>query len=506
MRRPDIKSLGFELVGWLLLGAALVEWWSRALADGAQGYINADIVHIPAVVEDVLYRGHPMAHAWHLTPAPYFFPDGALYLAVRALLGRLELAQLVASGLQPVLLGLAARGVLVRLLDRPAAAALGPAAAALAVALGLLGHHPYALVTVPAYHTGVAMVATASTAALWAYARTGGWRALSVLAGLAFAGTLSDALLLVGPAAATTVVLAFTWRRRADEVGRRAWTAGAVMAAASLGGFLTLRALPFPRAPQLSLRVLELPHTLRQAWVDWQAWDGWSEAGLLAGLAALMLVAWRSSSWPVRVTSATWALSIGSTLGAIFLSANLNDAGWPRYLFWPVFSGLLGMVLLGATTDRRIGLGLAAVAIFMAGVVSPTGWTLHSPPDFALRRDVACVDALADREDAHVVVGQYWMAKPVTLLSTRGVRVAQFEPDLRDISLWVTSRAWFFPATQSGLVLTNGLEPGALDGLGADFEPVTCGTLELRVYRGASRERLKSLLERHALNAIGGPP
>jgi hypothetical protein len=506
MGRLDIKRLGFELAGWVLLGAVLAEWWSRVTAGGAQGYINADIVHIPAVVEDVLIRGNPMAHAWHLTPAPYFFPDGALYLAVRLLVGRLELAQLVASGLQPVLLSLAARAVLVRLADRPAIGALGPAVVALVLAFGLLGHDPYALVTVPAYHTGVAMVATASAAALWSYARTGRRWPLAMLAAFAFAGTLSDALLLVGPAAATAVVLAFTWRRRADEVARRAWTAGAVLVAASLGGFLTLRALPFPRAPQLSLQVLELPRTLRQAWVDWQAWDSWSESWLLAGLVGLMLVAWRSSSWPARVTSATWALSVLSTLGSILLSANLNDAGWPRYLLWPAFSGLLGLVLLGATTDRRVGLGLAGCAIFVARTVNPTGWSLHSPPDFALRRDVACVDALADREDAHVVVGQYWMAKPVTLLSTRGVRVAQFEPDLRDISLWVTSRAWFFPATQAGLVLTNGLEAGPLDALGADFEPVTCGTLQLRVYRGASRERLRSLLGRHAFDAIGGPP
>ena len=506
MHRLDIKRLAVEMLGWLLLGAALAEWWSRTLAAGAPGYINADIVQIPAVVEDVLFRGNPMAHSWLLTPAPYFFPDGVLYLTMRVLLGKLELAQLTASGLQPVCLALAARQFMVRVVERPQAAALGPALVALSMAFGLLGHAPYDLLVVPAYHTGVAIVATASTAVLWRYASSGGRVTLGLLSATSFAGGLSDALLLVGPAAASSTVLLFTFRRLGTDTGWRAWVAGGVLAVSTSGGFLTLRALPVPRHPQLAARLSQLPQIVHQAWLDWQAFDGWSRAWLMIGLAALTLLAVRSSSGRVRATSATLALSTLYTLIAILLSANLNDAGWIRYLLWPAFSGLLGLAMVGATARWSQALMMAGCAAVVAVAVNPATWTLRSPPDFALRSEVACVDALAQRENAHVVVGQYWVTKPVTLLSRAGVRVAQVEPDLHGISLWLTSRAWFYPLSQTGLLITNRLEPGPVEALGPDFEPVTCGTFQLRVYRGASRERLESFLARHTFNAIGGPP
>ena len=207
----------------------------------------------------------------------------------------------------------------------------------------------------------------------------------------------------------------------------------------------------------------------------------------------------------MRLTSAGFALSSLFTIAAILLSANLNDAGWPRYLLWPAFAGLLGVALFAATARWLAGLALLACAVAVGGAVHPLGWTLHPASDFALRRDVACVDALADREDAHVVVGQYWVAKPVTLLSRRGVKVAQFEPDLHDVSLWLTSRAWFFPSAQAGLVITNGLAAEAVERLGADFEPVDCGKLNLRVYRGQARHDLKALLDAKVAHAIGTP-
>lgn len=43
--------------------------------------INSDALYIPIMVDDIFSRGGDL-QKWHLTPAPYFFPDGLLYFLI----------------------------------------------------------------------------------------------------------------------------------------------------------------------------------------------------------------------------------------------------------------------------------------------------------------------------------------------------------------------------------------------------------------------------------------
>jgi hypothetical protein len=493
---PFAARLG-RVGGWLLLGVALFDWWCRVPLDGAR-LLNADLVALPALVEDVLYRGHPFAHAWHLTPAPGFFPDGVLYLLGRALSGSVEWGQALAPGAQVLWLAFALDALFVRLRGR-GVAGLGPGLAALVLALGASGRVPFVFVAMPAYHTGVAVLAVTATA-LWCAeaARPRRWQ-LGLLGVLLVAGVASDSLLLAGPGLAVGVALLATWRHWRTP----GWRVGAVMVAACLSGFGLGRLVPFPDHAQHRLHLAALPSTVALAWHQALAFNPVEQVVGLAGWGALLVGAlWRRRPWVERVVAGVWALSVGLTIAAVLATGNLNDAGWERYLLWPMVAGLVGVWWL---SWRRWG-GLAVAAVGVAVSVAPGAWRLAAPTTYALRADLACVDQVAEREDARLLVGDYWHAKPVTLLSTKGVRVAQFNPDLQSLSLWITSRAWFWPSREAGLVLTDGLEPAGLARFGDDYEVVTCGSLHLRVYRGAARAAVQAYLQQQAVGAMGAPP
>lgn len=488
------------VASWLLLGAALCSWWSllELSASFREQYFTADLVTWPAVIEDVLVRGHPFRHAWHLTPAPSFVPDAALALAARATFATIEARQYAAIVGQVVLIALALSFFCSRL--GPGLGALGPAVTAAFVALAPRGEEPFTYVLYPTYHAGVAVLAPLALG-LAVGPRS---RRRDVLLALTLAGgTASDALLpifVLGGLAAAAVALPAPRRAR---LGSLAWAL-----AGAAGGWPLGRLVPFPDRAQHSLRLSELTQTLAQAWAHWLGFAPTLRWLLPLGVLACTVLAVRSRDAARRWVALSLLGGTTLTLGAIVLTGNLVEGGWVRYLLWPCMAALVGLLALvpHAGLARWLAVAIAAGAL-LAQPARPA-WPLPTTaPPSALRRDVACLDALAARAGAHGVLAGYWQTKPLALFSATGLSPAQFTADLGAPALWITSRHWYWPADGFALAVVEGLDAGALDReLGAAFTLEPCGAFHVRRYEGEARARLTELLTSRARAAMGGRP
>jgi len=511
--RTRTHRLAWEVGAWLLLALALVEWWQRLFRGGVETYSNADILYLATLVEDVVVRGHPFAGAWHLTPAPYLFPDGLFTLLARALSPRIELVQVGTVVLQVLAAAFAARAFLAAVTpDEDGAAALGPAVVACGVALGLHGQSTFDLFVHPAYHTGVVTVTLAAGALIVAPAGRRWWPRAVAVAALCLLGGASDSLVvlwgLVLGVVAGGVAVSARRRQRAPAVEWSALRLSFVAAGASLAAFVARRvALPFPDKTHDRLRLARVPATLAQAWVDWGGYGAALQAVLPLGLVLLAALAARGRTPHLRFAAGVSLAFAVAVLASIIATGFLNDAGWYRYLLTPSVLGLCAVAWCAPRPSAK-GALTAVVGAVVLSALTPRQWVWGAPlPDFRVRPQVACVDALADREGAHVVLTDYWVAKPLTLLSARGVRAAQLTPEVDAPYLWITSRAWYGPFDEAGLVVTSGLDEAAVDArFGAPAEVVTCGDWRVRVYRGDGRAAVRRFLDDAVTRAIGPVP
>lgn len=486
-----------ELWGWLLLALSLAEWWSRAVNGGEiENYINADIAYLPAVIEDVVIRGNPFFNSWYPTPAPYLFPDGLLYLVPRLLFGRIESAQLAAALAQVILLGLASRQ-LFSALSGPSInlSGLGPGLLSVGVALGLDGHAPFNLLYVPAYHTGVVILAFTISALL--LESTKRFRGIATV--LCVLGALSDSLLVVGFGLAVSFlsVVAFIprVRRRLPAAMVQLARSGALVGVSCLLGMMGRRFI-LPRAPRSHemLRINDFVAVVKRAWVDWHEFDSVFRGLFVVGIVVFVALAWRGSTWHRRIFGVLFFLTSINTIGGILLTSNLNF-GWYRYLLLPALAavfavGLWVNRLLPAVSVMLVASGLVGLAI------SPSKWALRAPPDFRMRADMACIDAMANRFGGKVVLTDYWAGKPLTLLSSADLRAAQFAPDLSSPYLAITSREWYRPARDASLVIANRLDPAVVaEKFGPPVEKKFCGEHEVLAYQGDGQTRLAAFIE-----------
>lgn len=98
----------FTRIGWLLSFAAIavatITYYAYADSAVIDLFIfNTDLLIIPDIYQDIFVEGNSLRY-WHLTPAPYFFPDMFLYFPIRWLTGDYRLAQFVFSLVQLILI------------------------------------------------------------------------------------------------------------------------------------------------------------------------------------------------------------------------------------------------------------------------------------------------------------------------------------------------------------------------------------------------------------------
>jgi hypothetical protein len=443
------------------LGLALVAWWGHLAEPGfREQFFSADVLVWPTVLEDVLGRGHALWNGWHLTPAPYFFPDGFLAATARGVFTRHEARQ-YACVIAQVLLLAGAFASVVR--------STGVALTAIVVALALTGREPFTYFLLPSFHVG-AVMACLGVAALVTQRRGGpGWALLIA------ATAASDVLVLVFVLGGCAMLVAATTREERRALRRPvAWA----VVPALLGAGLS-RLLPFADRESHDTRFAEIPATIVQA--ASQAWrfEFLFQALFLAGMIALVVLA--------RKRQPLTLFFLGGTVfnvGAVIASGNLAGGAWHRYLLASFAGGLVALALL---LPRGAIIGLAfLIVVPMLRLEFPT-----SVPESRLRAEVACLDALARDEDSTGVITDYWNAKPIALFSKAELSPATFMPLLDAPQIWVTSHAWYTPPRGFAFVVFEGINEEAFR-RELDFatEEKRCGRWPVFVYRGEAKERL----------------
>lgn len=521
LRGPLRRVLGGA--AWGLLGLAGVDLFFRlgmnaALADWL---FTSDFLYLPALYRDLVEEGGRWS-GWKLTPAPYFFPDMALYFALDAVTGPFVHAVLAYGAAQLVLWVLVLQVLIRTAAPRGAAAAgqvVGTAvvcALLLAFAAGRFGLLQTALIS--ATHFSVVPMALLGLALALRAFRDGDRLALLGLAALCLLMAGSDALFVpsfVVPAGLGLVVLAWLQRPRP---WRRLASVLAVLGGASLVGFWAARLLLGGRAEagttrlrtrqllgslkRLSLALGELFLEAPQVSLAW--------LGLLLALVAVVVACRRwaapaSARWGLYAVCLYALLALGSTTGAVLLTGLFYDRGGLRYLLLPVLLPFMVLplsvgLLARAAWQRALAAGaLGAVALGWGMLIAAHPWQTAGPSLAAYTPPlVGCLDAQQARLGQGRGVSDYWNAKRVSLFSRTGLQVVQLSSELRP-EHWISNIDWYLqrsgPHPAYTFVVTERLDTALLrTRFGEPRETFRCGSVEVYVYGEGFDEALRSSL------------
>ncbi|HZI09882.1 MAG TPA: hypothetical protein VE153_05765, partial [Myxococcus sp.] len=187
---------------WVLAGVAAAHLLFRFNSGGldVSVFFAADNLYLPSLYRDLFEEGGRWG-GWRLTPAPYFFPDMALYFALDALTGPFTQAIAGYAVVQLVLLGLSAQYTAGTVAPEDAAPgarvlAVGVVAALLlACAARRLELMQYSVLG--ATHFSLVLLAPVGLALAVRAVRDRSRRAAGLLALLCFLASLSDSLFTV---------------------------------------------------------------------------------------------------------------------------------------------------------------------------------------------------------------------------------------------------------------------------------------------------------------------
>jgi len=498
-------ALGVCLVG-LVVAANLSNGATRG------GYFNADHVYIAAMYEDLTRWGGRFTD-WNFTPAPYFFPDMALYGAARAVTSSIETAQYATDLLQLICVIFVAYALLRRVLPDHAseAALIAPFMVGWVLALYEWAYPFIGSAMAVACHGG-GLLSTLIVFALClrppAKLRTSGAVAVAVISALT-AG--SDALFFAScslPLAAA--VLWFgplkLWRRtRVAPWSRLSLRRCALGAVSGVAGLWFSRSYGFAHA-EVTNGSLEL------AFATWARIrtdpDELAKQTILAlgcvNVLALLVVAvtWRHPHRAGLRVLAFWQLAISSAVVGAYLYNGAHFDRWTlRYLVTPCNLAFIFVVALvicsleNAPATVRTSpwpariLAIATIALFVGAVTQASALvtTSYTAPQ---RPAAECIAELAESEGVTAILGEYWVAKPLMLLSDNRAHVIQVTPSLKP-NFWISSRGWYRPPLAMGMLITNGLDMSAIGKVfGLPQAVAQCGGFQVFLYQGASRVRM----------------
>jgi hypothetical protein len=220
-----------------------------------------------------------------------------------------------------------------------------------------------------------------------------------------------------------------------------------------------------------------------------------------ANVLALLVVAvtWRQPHRAGLRVLAFWQLAVSSAVVGAYLYKGAHFDRWTlRYLVTPcnlAFVLVVAVVICSledAPATVRTSpwparvLALATIALFVGAVTQASALvtTTYTAPQ---RPAAECVAALAEREGITAILGEYWVAKPLMLLSDNRAHVIQVTPSLKP-NFWISSRGWYRPPLSIGMLITNGLD---MDAIGKTFGlpqvVAQCGGYRVFIYQGAPR-------------------
>ncbi|MBN1207275.1 MAG: hypothetical protein JXB05_20490 [Myxococcaceae bacterium] len=515
-----------EAGAWALLGVALVDLFFR-FSDGsldAAALFTADNLYLPALYQD-LFEAEGRWAGWRLTPAPYFFPDMALYFLLDALIDPFVHAALAYGVVQLVLLVLALR-YLVRTVSPPGTGALGHLLAVVVVDALLLGyaagHFPfmrYALLN--AFHFSVVLLAVVALALALRTYQGGSRGAPWLLGGVCFLASASDSLFVVAftaPVGIGFVLLA--WLQRPARWRRLGLMLG-VLSVSTLLGFWAVRWLT-PRRPNAGFTRLRLG----------QAWESLRQLGAAVGeqfqarpvvmgvWASLVLGAvavavtqrrrWTApdSPWSGLYTVCLYTvLMVGANASAVVLTGLFTDPESFRYLVLPLVLPFLAGAFVGARVprerwQRRLGAGALGLAVVAWGAfILRSPWHTQGPRLSGFYPPlVECLDQNQARRGLGRGVSDYWNAKLVSMFSRTGLRVNQLNPK-GQAHHWINNLDWYLdergPRPDYNFLIPRGMDTAAFERqYGPPRETFRCGEVEIHVYGEGFDAALRAALAR----------
>jgi hypothetical protein len=520
--------------------ALLVSFMLRAIGQGAfrEGYFDSDDLYLPVLFEDLTrWSGH--WSDWRLTPAPYFFPDMPLYAVARVATGSIEWAQYLSGCAQLLLFGLFARHLVDALVSRACAlsACIAPIMLGLfwlfwsgelplfGALLRLTNHGGAALMSVIAVWFCLRRAdgqpgATVRRSRVLTTASAFVWSALGGLSDPLFAASCGGPLVVIGAAAA----LPWCWQRLCDssDPGRRTTRDRALACGIGslIGAALTrqvhahMNFLPAPvrHLTPFDLTLIALGDLAGPAW----------QTGLLlmAGVAmsGIALVVCRGADARGTRLLAFWQIgSTVATVAALAFEGGYLDTGSLRYVVVPyVMTIVTGFVVVAPALrvrvskpfrDRLLALASSAVVVALtAAAVTQASSLPGARYTSDWRGTVRCVGALAQREQADVVLADYSIAKPIRLFSDNKLKALQMRAKLGRPSFWINSRGWYRGPLGFGIVVVNELKPDSIRSkFGAPARIEQCGELELFVYRDAGRAKLARVMNKMFENFVRDP-
>lgn len=466
-----------------------------------QAYLfHADALYLPAVFADLFARGGRLSD-WFLTPAPYFFPDFALYLVAYPLGGNL-FGEIFVFAVAQILMTTVALSFIVRATAERYHLATTSLIMAGLIWLSMNAGEPYVELISSAYHFGAFLSALAFVAC-WLHLQrhdSKPARQLMTVAMcvLAFLTTLSDNIFLVQAVIPFLAVCCLIPDATGTSRRSRAIVPVAVLLASILGS------LSYKLFVTHSTRY---PTKLGWAQVGEHAHDligifgtQFKTAPLVAlvilvylclGAACCVARARKRTLFGMPNTLITLVIfsviSVATTIAAVLFVKNLPPS--PRYVI-PVFIWPLIVVTLVAQhlAGRKFFWVTTYAGVLLALSVLAPALRLPQAADAGIYpEEIACIDKALAGKSLRNGIAQYWDAKHIQMLSHQQITLAQYYSDLAP-QKWITSERYFRNAYDFAIIAEDAAPPFKLpvDVLtainGAPAENISCGNRRVLIY------------------------
>ncbi len=460
MRRLNIVAL-------TIIAISFANILAQYLGQGSiQNYlVNSDTLFWPTLLSDTLAKGGSLTD-WPLPPAPYFFPDLAIFL-ISYLAGLGPHFQLLTFAVVQTALMLVALWLLAirTATPNPLFSAVFIVATLSYLALSsnkpfdFSSSGPFVLMLVSVFHFGI-FITSLFFLSLWLkitdlnVEQTKYFFNTSLMAILAFLSAISDSFFI------TQTIIPLTAMALGQAlIGRRAIRQGIqkplmITLLATTAGFLGVNLLT-------SMTTRPSPHVGITG--CWKRLSNIVDLFLsvvavypifaLVFLSYLVIVAMSARRFftaPDSLSKFDWLsvfslLSILSTIAALLLLTNMPPIG-ARYLvplyFWPV---IMVALFAGRCFRRRFVPTTVAISVLMM-----TPLTVGSYELFQSRRlnsdyypgEIACIDGALENTNARNGLAQYWDARYLQNFSKLKLNVAQYSVSLDQMNFF-TSKKYF---------------------------------------------------------------
>ncbi|HZH25739.1 MAG TPA: hypothetical protein VEY95_01020 [Azospirillaceae bacterium] len=465
-------------------------------------FFNADALYLPELFRDVVF-GSSAWKDWHLTPAPYFFPDMPLYLISYISNSDPYHAVPIFFCFQILVTAILLFLVFASFYRLVNAALITGATISLYLFFLATGVPPLSYALVSGFHYGAFIGWIAGYLLMLRLLHAAGlrhflcWVLLAVLVALT---TLSDRLFVVQFTAPSIAAAVYLWIRRALPLHRAVSIGMACIVGTGIGFVLARFVIHNKTAYNVKLGVealggnaVALAGILRDFAVAVPAAAAMAIVFYAVCLAVLGFQRRLQAAGSVRIGApllllvALASASAAASVAVLLLMTNLPVTD--RYMIPMLTAPILLLPVLSTMLDLG-GRAKTATVIAAAALLSTVPLLASRIPYGAEIRSawypeiVQCVDRLAAETGLRNGLAQYWHAKPILVFSREGVVVSQYVGALEPMP-WISNSRRYAQAYDFAIVEPG---PAAIDRghlLSVAGEPsnvVPCGNAQILVY------------------------